>query len=222
VTPELANILRNSVTTGDTFVEKEAKVKALFDDVAGFSKTSQDFLERNGQNIITLSKQGQRQLPIFAKYSPEYPCLLKGIVGAIPLEEQAFRGFKLHINLEVLPKQPRGYNPSDSPAYGEHGQHAVPLGACEKAIHFGYGQSNLPPTSLVPHIKDGVNYGEPLGKQRAATGFDVTSGYAGTAAERDLLSSLTGPAMGVPPDKVPDTTDLLFGPLARGSRVSLR
>jgi phospholipid/cholesterol/gamma-HCH transport system substrate-binding protein len=222
VTPELANILRNSVTTGDTFVEKEAKVKALFDDVAGFSNTTQDFLEKNGQNIITLSKQGQRQLPIFAKYSPEYPCLLKGIVGAIPLEEQAFRGFKLHINLEVLPKQPRGYNPSDTPAYGEHGQHGVPLGQCEKAIHHGYGQSNLPPTSLVPKIQDGVNYGEPLGKNRAATGFDVTSGYAGTAAERDLLSSLTGPAMGVPPAQVPDTTDLLFGPLARGSRVSLR
>ena len=222
VTPELANILRNSVTTGDTFVEKEAKVKALFDDVAGFSNTTQDFLERNGQNIITLSKQGQRQLPVFAKYSPEYPCLLNGIVGAIPLEEQAFRGFKLHINLEVLPKQPRGYNPSDSPIYGEHGQNAVPLGQCEKAIHFGYGQGNLPPTSLVPNIKDGVNYGQPLGKNRAGTGFDVTSGYAGTAAERDLISSFAGPAMGVPPKQVPDTTSLLFGPLARGSRVSVR
>jgi phospholipid/cholesterol/gamma-HCH transport system substrate-binding protein len=222
VTPELANILRNSVTTGDTFVEKEAKVKALFDDVAGFSNTTQDFLERNGQNIITLSKQGQRQLPIFAKYAPEYPCLLKGIVGAIPLEEQAFRGFKLHINLELLPKQPRGYNPSDTPVYGEHGQHAVPLGQCEKAIHHGYGQSNLPPISLVPKINDGVNYGQPLGKNRAATGFDVTSGYAGTAAERDLIDSFAGPAMGIPPSQVSDTTSLLFGPLARGTRVSLR
>ena len=190
VTPELANILRNSVTTGDTFVEKEAKVKALFDDVAGFSNTTQDFLEQNGQNIITLSKQGQRQLPVFAKYSPEYPCLLNGIVGAIPLEEQAFRGFMLHINLEVLPKQPRGYNPSDSPVYGEHGQNAVPLGQCEKAIHFGYGQKNLPPTSLVPNIKDGVNYGNHWARTATGTGFDVTSGYAGTAAERDVISSL--------------------------------
>ncbi len=101
VTPELANILRNSVTTGDTFVEKEAKVKALFDDVAGFSNTTQDFLEQNGQNIITLSKQGQRQLPVFAKYAPEYPCLLNGIVGAIPLEERGLP--RLH-----APHQPRG------------------------------------------------------------------------------------------------------------------
>ncbi len=50
----------------------------------------------------------------------------------------------------------------------------------------------------------------------------MTSGYAGTAAERDVISSFAGPAMGVSPKQVPDTTSLLFGPLARGSRVSLR
>jgi phospholipid/cholesterol/gamma-HCH transport system substrate-binding protein len=222
VVPELANVLRNSVTTGDTFVEKEQKVQALFDDVAGFSRTTKDFLEQNGQNVIRLSKQGQAQLPLFAKYAPEYPCLLKGIVGAIPLEAQAFRGYTLHINLEVLPKQPRGYNTSDRPAEAERGQHAVPLGQCEKAIHHGYGQQNLPPNSLVPPIKDGVNYGEPLGKQRPATGFDVTSGYAGTAAERSLVDSLAGPALGVPARQVPGVATLLFAPLARGSEVSVR
>ena len=49
VAPELATVLRNSVKTGHTFVEKEAKVQALFDDVAGFSSTSKDFLEQNGR-----------------------------------------------------------------------------------------------------------------------------------------------------------------------------
>ncbi len=222
VVPELANVLRNSVTTGTTFVEKERKVQALFDDVAGFSRTSRDFLETNGSNIIRLSKQGQAQLPLFAKYAPEYPCLLNGIVGSIPREAQAFRDFTLHINLEVLPKQPRGYNPSDTPAYAEHGEHSVPLGSCEKAIHGGYGQQNLPPDSLVPPIKDGVNYGEPLGKKRAATGFDVTSGYAGTRSEKGVVRSLASPAMGVPGDQVPDVATLLFAPLARGTKVSVK
>lgn len=222
VVPELANVLRNSVTTGTTFVEKERKVQALFDDVAGFSDTSRDFLETNGANIIRLSKQGQAQLPLFAKYSPEYPCLLNGIVGSIPREAQAFRNFTLHINLEVLPKQPRGYNPSDTPAYAERGQHAVPLGQCEKAIRGGYGQGNLPPDSLVPPVSDGVDYATPLGKKRAATGFDVTSGYAGTAAEQGVVRSLAGPAMGVSSDDVPDVATLLFAPLARGAKVSVR
>ena len=42
----------------------------------------------------------------------------------------------------------------------------------------GTASETCPPDSFVPNIKDGVNY--PLGKQRPATGFDVTSGYAGT------------------------------------------
>ncbi|QWZ07004.1 MCE family protein [Nocardioides panacis] len=150
VVPELATVLRNSVKTGHTFVEKEAKVQALFDDVAGLSSTSKDFLEQNGSNIIRLSRQGQAQLPLFEKYAPEYPCLLGGIVGAIPLEAQAFRGYTLHINLEPLPRQPRGYTAADQPVYAERGENRVPLDQCQAAVHGVYGQGNLPPDSLVP------------------------------------------------------------------------
>jgi phospholipid/cholesterol/gamma-HCH transport system substrate-binding protein len=220
VTPELATLLRNSVTTGNTFVEKEAKVQALFSDVAGFASTSKDFLEQNGQNIIRLSQQGQAQLPLYAKYAPEYPCLVKGIVGAIPLQSEAFRGYTLHINLEPLPRQPRGYNSGDQPVYAERGEHAVPLGECAAAINGKYDQRNLPPKSLVPNVDDGVNY--PTGKQRAATGFDVTSGYAGSAAESSVVASIAGPSLGMPVDRVPDVASLLFAPLARGAEVSLR
>ncbi len=218
--PDLANLLRNSVTTGNTFVEKEAKVSALFNDVASFSSTSKDFLETNGENIIRLSKQGQRQLPLFAKYAPEYPCLLRGIVNVIPRQEEAFRGYTLHIDLETLPRQPRGYNPGDKPVYAERGENAVDLGDCRDAINDRYGQRNLPPKSLVPNIKDGVNY--PVGKERPATGFDVSSGYAGSAAEQTVVDSIAAPVMGLRPEQVPDLATLLFAPLARGTEVSLR
>ena len=220
VVPELANLLRNSVTTGNTFLEKEQTVQALFNDVAGFSVTTKDFLEKNGDNIIRLSKQGQAQLPLFAKYSAEYPCLLNGIVRAIPRQAEAFRGYTLHINLEVLPKQPRGYNPGDRPAERERGQNFIPLDTCNKAINGVYGQDRLPPRSLVPRINDGVNY--PIDKGRAATGFDPTSGYAGTGAERGLVNSLAGPTMGVSASQVPDVASLLFAPMARGAEVSVR
>ena len=224
VLPEVADLLRNSVTTGATFVEKEQKIQAFFSDVAGFSNTSRDFLETNGDNIIRLSNQGAEQLPLLAKYAPEYPCLLKGIVGVIPREEEAFRGYTLHINLETLPRQPRGYNPGDLPQYAERGEHAVPLDECAQVIRGKYNQSKLPPNSLVPEVKDGVNY--PLGKDRPAPGFgnsfDLTSGFAGTASERDLVASIAGPAMGVPAPQVPDVATLLFAPLARGAEVSVR
>ncbi len=218
VVPELADLLRNSVTTGRTFVAKEQKIQALFDDVASFSSTSRDFLQANGANIIRLSRQGQQQLPLFAKYAPEYPCLLNGIVGVLPRQDQAFRGYTLHINLETLPKQPRGFNPGDSPAYADH-RGPLNLGDCEAAIHDKYSQSNLPPSRLVPKIKDGVNY--PVGK-RVAPGFDLTSGFAGTTAERSVVDSIAAPVLGVPTRRVPGVATLLFGPLARGAEVRLR
>ena len=220
VVPEIANLLRNSVTTGNTFVEEEQKIQALFDDVASFSSTSKDFLEQNGENIIRLNKQGQAQLPLFAKYSPEYPCLLKGIVGAIPRQAEAFRGYTLHINLETLPRQPRGYGVQDDPRFADR-RGPVNPDLCNLAMsNRAWGQDNLPPHSAVaPQLQTGVNY--PVGK-RVAPGFDLSSGFAGTAAERSVVNAIAAPAMGVPTDEVPDLATLLFGPLARGTEVSLR
>jgi hypothetical protein len=107
-----------------------------------------------------------------------------------------------------------------SPRYAERGRHAVPLGSCEKAIHGSYPQDRLPPRSLVPDIEDGVNY--PIDKGRSATGFDVTSGYAGTASEQNVVDSLTARTFRTDVHPVPDLATLLFAPLARGVEVSLR
>jgi phospholipid/cholesterol/gamma-HCH transport system substrate-binding protein len=217
VTPELATVLRNSVTTGNTFVEKEAKVTALFQDVAGFSSTTKDFLEQNGTNIIRLSKQGQAQLPLFAKYSPEYPCLLKGMVNWTPHMEQVYRNYTLHISLEVLPNQPTGYSAAETPRYGaRNGPH------CERLPNPPYDQRNKTPQPPVSAVDDGVKGSHGKFRPRSAPGFDVTSGFAGTSSERTLVNAFAAPAMGVAEDDVPDLASLLFAPLARGSEVSVR
>lgn len=225
VMPELARLLRNSVTTGNTFVEKEQKIEAFFNDVAGFSTTSRDFLQRNGENIIRLGELSVPQLNLYAKYAPEYPCLLEGIVRAIPRQAQTFRGHTLHINLEVLPRQPRGFTAADDAVYGDQrGPHDTDL--CRRAINGEWHQGNLPPDSLVPNIVDGVD--EPVGKgespNRAAPGpaVDMTSGYAGTRAEQGVVDAVTAPVLDVPVGEVPDLATLLFGPIARGTEVSLR
>jgi phospholipid/cholesterol/gamma-HCH transport system substrate-binding protein len=216
VVPELANLLRNSVTTGQTFVQKEDKIQALFSDVASFSSTSKDFLEQNGDNIIRLSEQGQEQLPLFAKYSSEYPCLLQSMVKWSPSMESAYRGYGLHITLETIPRQPRGYDVRDDPQYDDHGG-PIAESSCRAAP--SYSQNKLPGTRYAPPLKDGVDY--PLGK-RVAPGFDLTSGYAGTSAEKSVVNAIAASAMGVASDEVPDVATLLFGPLARGTEVSVR
>jgi phospholipid/cholesterol/gamma-HCH transport system substrate-binding protein len=217
--PEVARLLRNTVTTGNTFIEREQKIQALFNDVASFSSTSQDFLETNGDNIIRLGELSAAQLPLYAKYAPEYPCLFQGIVRVAPRQAEAFRGHTLHINLEPLPNQPRGFGPEDDPVYGDkRGPHDPDI--CRRVINGEWHQGNLPPDFLVPDLVDGVEV--PTGKQRPAPAMDVSSGFAGTAAERSVVNGVASPVLGVPGDEVPDIATLLLGPLARGMEVEVR
>jgi phospholipid/cholesterol/gamma-HCH transport system substrate-binding protein len=217
VMPDLARLLRNSVTTGNTFVEKEQKIEALFNDVADFSSTSRDFLEANGENIIRLGELSVPQLRLYEKYSPQYPCLFEGMANWIPQMNSGWRGQRLNINLETIPAQPTGYSPADSPEYNaKNGPN------CQTLPTPPYSQANPAPQPPMSTVDDGVEDGHGKFRPRAATGFDLTSGYAGTAAERSVVDAIAAPVMGVPVDSVPDVATLLFGPLARGAEVSVR
>ena len=86
VFPDIATTLRNSVTTGNTLKGREEKLNKLFDDVTGFSNTTRTFLAENDTNIIRVNQLAAQQLRVFAKYSPEFPCLTSGIVNAGKLQ----------------------------------------------------------------------------------------------------------------------------------------
>ena len=217
IIPDLTVLLRNSVKTTGTLEEKEAELRALFTDVAGFSGTMKAFLNKNGDNMITLANQGAQILPMIARYSPEFNCLFRGIVGAIPRQEEAFRNKTLHIMLELLPEQPRGYKPPDRPRYSDN---RGPFPYCNlmyAAMRGKYNQNNLPPERLSPKIRDGVRY--PLG---AGKRVPVNDAVGGTAAERTVVNAIASPLLGVHVDDVPEVTTLLLGPLARGTEVNLR
>ena len=156
---------------------------------------------------------------MLARYAPEYPCLLGGLVKAGQLEAQAFRGFTLHIVLETLPHQPRGYTPADNPVYADNrGPNCLHL------PNAPWSQSN--PVRHQPNFNDGINSPTGKGTDRVAPpygrAFTRGTGYAGSPAETGLLKSLLGPSLGESPQDVPDLGVLLIGPMARGAKVSLR
>jgi phospholipid/cholesterol/gamma-HCH transport system substrate-binding protein len=215
VVPELTRLLRNTVKTTNTFESEEDRIQALFDDVAGLSGTAQEFLETNGDNVIRLSNQGQEILPLLARYAPQFPCFLDGAVNLIPREEEVFRDRTLHIYVETLPHQPRGYTPDDRPVNGDR---RGPFPFCNlmyDAIAGKYGQHRLPPSSIVPQINDGVDY--PVEK-RVAPGDAVV----GTEDEQQVIDRLAAPVLDVPVSEVPDLATLLLGPLTRGQGVTIR
>jgi phospholipid/cholesterol/gamma-HCH transport system substrate-binding protein len=216
VMPELAATLRNTVKTGNTLVEKEARLTRFLRETAAFSETTKSFLDANGDNIVQLGKVSQPTLALLRRYAPTTPCLLRGIVKQAPQLASTFRGFIFHINLITVNNQPRGYTAGDKPVFG-----------ADNAPNCA-GLPNPPvPDPGPPNIKDGVNGLARGDHQRTAPGFaretsTIPSTYGGTKEARTMLDSLAATAFGMPVDEVPGLTSLLLGPSVAGTTVSAR
>nr|WP_237519408.1 MCE family protein [Streptomyces sp. HUCO-GS316] len=196
--PDLLAILRNTVTTSRTLVEQRDRLSSALTTTSGVAGTADDFLEANGDRLITLGRVSRPTLELFARYSPEYPCLLDGLVRQEEASEQAFRGGRMHITLEVV--QQRGaYEPGEYPRYGERSGPD-----CR-------GLPHPPVPAPGAHLDDGSRKGSSPGPL----------GVSATRAEQRAVGSLVAPVMGVPADEVPPVATLLFGPMARGTAVSV-
>ncbi|MBB5794403.1 MCE family protein [Streptomyces caelestis] len=198
--PDLMEILRNTVTTSRTIVEEKDRLAAALKTTATVAGTAEDFLDANGDRLITLGRVSRPTLELFARYSPEYPCLLAGLVRQDKVSEEAFRGGKMHITLEVV--RPQGaYEPGEEPRYGERS---------------GPDCHDLPhPPVPAPgaHLDDG--------SKKAGPASDGPLGVSATRAEQRAVGSLVAPVLDVPADQVPPVATLLFGPMARGTAVSV-
>jgi virulence factor Mce-like protein len=198
--PDLMEILRNTVTTSRTIVEEKDRLAAALKTTATVAGTAEDFLDANGDRLITLGRVSRPTLELFARYSPQYPCLLAGLVRQEKASEEAFRGGKMHITLEVV--RPQGaYEPGEEPRYGERS---------------GPNCRDLPhPSVPAPgaHLNDG--------SKKASPSSGGPLGVSATRAEQRAVGSLVAPALGVPADEVPPVATLLFGPMARGTAVSV-
>ncbi|GAB3256542.1 MCE family protein [Alteromonas gracilis] len=221
--PDLAATLRNTVTTGRTFREKQQQINTFLRDVTAFSGTAEQFLDANGDNITRLARLSEPQLALLRKYSPEFPCLLGGLVNQAPLLADTFRGFVFHINLRVLPKQPRGYRADEVPVYGA--KNGPRCGALPSPP---WSQERI--FRNVPDLADGAEKPDKrvapdLGQADAAAAErDFMTSFApmsATPEEKAVVTSLTAPVLGRPADQVGDLTTLLYGPLLRGSEVSV-
>jgi phospholipid/cholesterol/gamma-HCH transport system substrate-binding protein len=217
VAPQIAETLRNTVKTGNTLLSREDKLNAFLKDVTAFSGTAKTFLDNNGDNIVRLGQLSKPQLELLNRYSPEFPCLLEGLVNQAPNLASTFRGFVFHIDLITLPRQPRGYNAKDVPVLGaDNGPNCV--GLPNPAV----------PAKGFPNLADGVHDPGEQGlqrgdAQRTAPMIDTAlSNAAGGAAQKAFWNAIAAPVLGVPVDQVSDLTTLLFGPLATGTEVSVR
>ncbi|KRF12960.1 MCE family protein [Nocardioides sp. Soil796] len=212
VLPEIATTLRNTVKTGNTLLSREDKLKKLFSDVSRFSEVTGAFLDANEENLIRVGELSAQQLRVIAKYAPEFPCMTAGIIKAGKTQAEAFRGFVLHVNLEVLPNSPREYGPQDTPVNGaKNGAY------CGTLPDSPYSQKN--PVKSLPNFNDGVEQDTGKGTRRVAPGGLTLAATPGGATEADLIRGMLAGMNGSEPS---DLGVLLLGPMVRGTEVSLR
>src|SRR3954468_17726954 len=117
---DLLAVLDNLSITNQTLVDQQEQLRRTFTVVGGSSGVTAAFLETNEQNLISLAQTSRPVLGVFAKYSPEYPCLLNGLTRFNPMISEAFGAdgdpaLNLNITVSLPPRNP--YVPGDQPAY---------------------------------------------------------------------------------------------------------
>jgi phospholipid/cholesterol/gamma-HCH transport system substrate-binding protein len=208
--PDLMGILRNASVTATTIAQQRDQLAAFLADAADLGHAGQTFLQRYGDRIIQLGKVSAPVLQLLAAYAPEYPCLLEGLVALQPNVEGVFAGGRMHITLEITRDNGAYTAGRDAPVYGARN---------------GPDCRGLPhprvPAPQVP-VDDGYDYGAARSAAKLPVGLTpVSMGYAGTAQEKALVIPLVAAATGTPVTQVPDSADLFWGPLLRGTTVNV-
>jgi phospholipid/cholesterol/gamma-HCH transport system substrate-binding protein len=217
--PDFLRLMRNATVTGETVIGQREQLGAFFRDVAGMSHTTADFLRDNESRLIRIGEVSRPTLALLDTYSPEYPCLIKGIAKYDKLLSATFGNGRIHQYIEFGADQDRGYEPRDRPVYGEigHGPWCSGLPNPEvpaPPITFDEGTnideqdkrgtSSLP-TELQPYF--------------TSSSFEPSSGFAGTEAEQTVVNTLLAARTGRSADEIGDVSTLLYGPLVRGTVV---
>jgi hypothetical protein len=217
--PELVRAARALVTTNTTIVQKQDSLKGFFAGTAGFANTTARFLERNGDRVIQAGRVGRPSLALFAKYSPQYPCMATALTNWVPHIDGAWKNEQFHITLEVTPQRP-GYKPGEEPAWGEK------RGPNCYGLPGRVGSQRNPRPGIT--FDDGTNASSGNAGSALPSAFtgagglsigEAGSGLAGTAEEQQVVAALFSRDGSGEPSAI---TTLLAGPMLRGTVVHQR
>jgi phospholipid/cholesterol/gamma-HCH transport system substrate-binding protein len=217
--PELVRAATALVTTNTTIVQKKDQLAGFLAGTAGFANTTADFLQANGQRIIQVGRVQRPTLQVFARYSPQYPCITTAMTNWIPRIDEAWRDNLFHLTIEVTPQRP-GYRPGEEPQWRET------RGPNCQGLPDRFGTQEHPWRGN--HFDDGTNHssgaaGSALPSSftgRGALGIpDPDAGLAGTVGEQLLVAALLSEGGTAQPSAI---TTLLAGPMLRGAVVTQR
>ena len=224
--PDLLRVLDNLTVTSRTILQKQESLDVFFSDITSLAETSRTILADNEADLIQVGRVGAPVLKLLATYSPELPCLLKGSARYAPILAKTFEGNQVKQYIEFGSAQYAAYDRDDLPEYGEigHGPWCsglpfppVPIGPVQfddgTDIDSNPPTSDLPVTPLTPAPRAAPEWARSSG-----FGVGMSSGYAGTAGEQQVVNALLADLTGRPADSYGSLGSLLYGPVVRGGR----
>ena len=213
---DLLAVLDNLSVTNRTIVDQAEQLKRTFTVVGSSATTGAQFLEQNEGSLISLAQTSRPVLGVFAKYSPEYPCLLNGLTRFNPMISEAFGAdgdpaLNLNITVSLPPRNP--YQPGDQPAYDDQSgpdcRGLTNIDALIAGAQRGEYYCPTPPA-------DGVDSTD---NPNANTKQTKNNTLAGATAELDFVKSILGYQTGTDPGDVSDLAASTMAPFLRGTQV---
>jgi len=210
--PDLLETLKSVTVTGHTVVDRAAQLKVFFSDLAGLADTSSRLLEENETNLIRIGQVTAPIVNLLAVYSPEFPCLLKGLDRYTENLNEIFAGGRVKQYVELGAVQREGYEPDDRPVYGEigHGPWCVGL---------PYPQVPIRAIKLNDGDDRSIDKSNPVNMLTGISSARMDMGYAGTEADLQLIRALMAAESGRSADEYGSVSTLVYGPLVKGQEA---
>lgn len=213
VVPDLLRTLRNLNTTADTVTDKQQTLRQFLASTTVLAGTARGFLRKNEARLIAVGDVNRPTLELLAQYAPEYPCLLAGLAKSKQQIGKTFAHHRLHITMEIVKARP-SYKPgADAPEYNDTrgpGCYGLP----DPKVPY-------PGNSFADGTEDDAYNTGGTGTGLPGTPTNPSARVTGTSGERRVINPLVAPVLHTKPDNVPDVATLLFGPMARGTEVSV-
>jgi len=231
-TPDLVQSLDNLSTTTRTVVDQQQNLSLLYGNLTTASIDLQSFLDANSNNIIRLADSARPTAELLAKYAPEYPCVIGQMAQTVPkIDEALGKGTDhpgLHATIEITTTRGPYLAGKDEPKFEDKRgprcydmkQFPVPFPQNPPG---GPIQDGSTPKAPAKSVNDGLLPSNMAANAGGYNGSGAAGGNpANSAGEKDFLSQLIGPQIGMDAADVPGWSSLLVGPLYRGAEVTVK
>ncbi|RSN71109.1 MCE family protein [Actinomadura sp. WAC 06369] len=219
--PDLLQTLRNLNVTSRTITDKERTIEQLIPAVTALSEDGNTFMRQNGPKIIGVNIANRDVLQIVAKYSPAMPCVLEGLMEAKPELERVGGGGgskTYNLTIEIVKPRPAYTYPLDKPEARDH-RNPRCYGIPNSKVPFpDYLALDGTQDDLWWKNPDPANAGAAGNRGRAVSNVFVEPG---SGDDNETIKNIVAPLTRTPSDELSDMSALMFGPLLRGSVVTV-